>query len=115
MARWTMRRTKTRSEPRALASGSCARACLILLLAAGALWAQSPKYGVGRTPAPEEIRQWDSSVGTDGAGLPEGSGTALQGKEIYANRCGKCHGAKGEGGDSVPVAGGQGTLKNLKP
>jgi mono/diheme cytochrome c family protein len=88
---------------------------LLLLFAVGALFAQSPKYGLGRTPSPEEIHRWDISISPDGTGLPEGSGTAAAGKEIYANRCAKCHGAKGEGRDSVPVAGGQGTLKNPKP
>ncbi len=70
---------------------------------------------VGHTPTPEEIREWDISIAPDGTGLPAGSGTALAGKEIYANRCERCHGAKGEGKDSVPLAGGQGTLKSPKP
>src|SRR5580700_4001511 len=90
-------------------------AAILLLLAAGALLAQSPKYGLGRTPSPAEVQNWDVSVSPDGTGLPEGSGTAAAGKEVYANRCAKCHGAKGEGRDSVPLAGGQGTLKNPKP
>ena len=90
-------------------------AAILLLLAAGALFAQSPKYGLGRTPSPAEVQNWDVSVSPDGTGLPEGSGTAAAGKEVYANRCAKCHGAKGEGRDSVPLAGGQGTLKNPKP
>ena len=76
-----------------------------LLLVAGALAAQSPKYGVGHAP----------TIAPDGRGLPEGSGTAAQAKETYANRCARCHGANGEGRDSVPLAGGQGTLKNPKP
>ena len=88
---------------------------MLFLMAAGALMAQSPKYNLGRTPSPEEIHRWDISVSPDGTGLPEGTGTAAAGKELYANRCAKCHGAKGEGRDSVPVAGGQGTLKNPKP
>lgn len=88
---------------------------LTILVAVGALLAQSPKYGVGRAPAPEEVRQWDISISPDGTGLPEGSGTAAAGREVYTNRCAKCHGEKGEGGDSVPLAGGQGTLKNAKP
>ena len=69
----------------------------------------------GRAPSPEEIRAWDISIAPDGTGLPEGGGTAAAGKEIYANRCARCHGAKGEGRDSVALAGGQGTLKNPKP
>jgi mono/diheme cytochrome c family protein len=88
---------------------------VLVLLAAGALFAQSPKYGIGRTPVPEEIRGWDLSIGPDGTGLPDGRGTAAAGKEVYTNRCAKCHGANGEGRDSVPLAGGQGTLKNPKP
>ena len=87
----------------------------LVLLAMGTLFAQSPKYGVGRTPSPEEVRKWDVSVSPTGEGLPDGKGTAAEGKEIYANRCAKCHGANGEGRDSVPLAGGQGTLKNPKP
>ena len=92
----------------------CKPAALVLITI-GALFAQSAKYGVGRAPSPDEIRQWDSSVAPDGTGLPEGSGTAAQGREVYTNRCSKCHGAKGEGGDSVALAGGQGTLKSPKP
>src|SRR5437016_2791107 len=71
--------------------------------------------GWGRAASPEEIRQWDNSVPPDGAGLPAGRGTAAEGREIYANRCSKCHGEHGEGGDSVALAGGQGTLKSAKP
>ena len=52
----------------------------LILLAAGMAFAQSPKYGLGHTPAADEIRRWDVSVGPDGAGLPEGSGTAATGR-----------------------------------
>src|SRR5262249_47459278 len=88
---------------------------IALLLTVGVLCAQSPKYGVGRAASPDELRQWESSIAPDGTGLPPGSGTAAQGKEAYANRCSRCHGANGEGRDSVPLAGGQGTLKSPKP
>jgi cytochrome c len=87
----------------------------ILLLAVSTLAAQSPKYGVGRAPTAEEIHQWSISIGPDGKGLPAGRGTAAEAKELYANRCAKCHGDKGQGRDSVPIAGGQGTLRNPKP
>jgi cytochrome c len=86
-----------------------------ILITAGALLAQSPKYGVGHTPSPDEVRQFGISIGPDGNGLPDGSGTAAAAKETYANRCAKCHGANGEGRDSVALAGGQGTLKSPKP
>jgi S-disulfanyl-L-cysteine oxidoreductase SoxD len=80
--------------------------------------AQSPKYGVGRPPAPEEIRAMDLSILPDGTGLPEGRGTAVEGREVYARRCARCHGPKGEGGDEPkqsPLVGGRGSLKTPKP
>src|SRR6266566_4902956 len=88
---------------------------LPVLLAAGAAFGQSPKYGVGRTPAPEEIQAWDVSVAPDGTGLPAGSGSALEGKEIYASKCARCHGSEGQGGDEAALVGGQGTLRTPKP
>src|SRR5579871_1579069 len=91
------------------------RHLLFLVVTASIAFAQSSKYGLGHTPSASEIQNWDFSIGPDGAGLPEGSGTAAQGKLLYANRCAKCHGERGEGRDSVPLAGGQGTLKNPKP
>ena len=42
---------------------------LVLLMGVGAL-AQSPTYGVGRTPSAEEIRAWDISIGPTGEELP---------------------------------------------
>jgi mono/diheme cytochrome c family protein len=90
------------------------RSAAVLLLAVAA-WAQSPKYGVGRTPTPEEVKQWTITPNPSGKGLPEGRGTAAEGREIYANRCKKCHGAKGEGAESVALVGGQGSLTSAKP
>jgi mono/diheme cytochrome c family protein len=88
---------------------------LVLLLAAG-LAAQSPKYKVGRAPTDDEIKAWDISIPPDGTGLPEGKGSAAEGKALYESRCQKCHGAKGEGGDyEQPIAGGKDTLKTPKP
>jgi cytochrome c len=91
------------------------KALPIAIVAAAALFAQAPKYGVGRAPTPEEVKAWDISVAPDGTGLPEGSGTAAQGKDVYASKCAKCHGSQGQGGDEGPLAGGQGTLRGPKP
>jgi cytochrome c len=87
--------------------------CSLLLLAI--MLAQAPKYGVGRAPTPEEVKAWDISIPPDGTGLPPGSGTAVQGKEVYASKCAKCHGGQGQGGDDAPLVGGQGTLRTPKP
>ena len=45
--------------------------------------AQSPTYGVGRTPTPEELRAWDISIGPTGEELPPGRGTTKEGAQIY--------------------------------
>ena len=87
----------------------------LLVLAIAPMLAQSAKYAVGRAPTPEEVKAWDISVAPDGTGLPEGSGTAVQGKEVYASKCAKCHGGQGQGGDDAPLVGGQGTLRSPKP
>ena len=69
-----------------------------LLLGVSAL-AQSPTYGVGRTPSVEEIRAWDISIGPTGTELPPGRGTAKEGAQVYRLKgCVGCHGAKGTGG-----------------
>jgi cytochrome c len=58
--------------------------------------AQSPTYGVGRTPTAEEIRAWDISIGPTGEELPPGRGTAKEGAQLYrAKGCAGCHGATG--------------------
>lgn len=75
---------------------------LVLLMGASAL-AQGPTYGVGRTPSPEEIRAWDISIGPDGAELPQGQGTAVEGAKLYVSKgCAACHGATGTGG-AAPI------------
>ena len=65
-----------------------------LLMGASAL-AQSPMYGVGRTPSAEEIRALDISIGPTGEELPPGRGTTKEGAQIYRAKCAGCHGATG--------------------
>jgi mono/diheme cytochrome c family protein len=90
--------------------------CAVILAVMGSIAdAQSPKYGVGRPPSAEEIKAWDISVFPDGTGLPEGSGTAAQGKDVYERRCAECHGNNGEGGEQGALVGGVGSLDSAKP
>jgi cytochrome c len=66
-----------------------------LLFGVSAL-AQSPTYGVGRTPTAEEIRAWDISIGPTGEELPPGRGTVREGAQLYRTKgCASCHGATG--------------------
>jgi len=68
------------------------------LLASSAI-AQSPTYGLGRTPTAEEIRRMDISIGPAGDELPPGRGTAKEGAQVYVQKgCVGCHGAGGVGG-----------------
>jgi len=61
--------------------------------------AQSPTYGVGRTPTAEELRRMDISIGPTGGELPPGRGTAKEGAQLYVQKaCIGCHGAEGVGG-----------------
>lgn len=62
-------------------------------------FAQSPTYGVGKTPTAEEIRAWDISIGPAGKELPPGRGTAKEGVLLFRQKgCAGCHGATGMGG-----------------
>jgi cytochrome c len=61
-------------------------------------WAQSPTYGLGRTPSEEEIHAWDITVSPTGKELPPGSGSAKEGAPIFMQKCAACHGATGFGG-----------------
>ena len=49
---------------------------LLASLLGGSALAQSPTYGVGRTPTAEEIRTLDISIGPTGDELPPGRGSA---------------------------------------
>ena len=61
--------------------------------------AQSPTYGVGRTPTAEELRRMDISIGFAGEELPPGRGTAKEGAQLYMQKaCVGCHGVGGTGG-----------------
>ena len=82
--------------------GSLRVLTFVLLMGVSAL-AQSPTYGVGRTPSVEEIRAWDISVGPTGAELPPGRGTAKDGAQVYVRKgCAGCHGKTGTEG-TAPI------------
>ena len=49
--------------------------------------AQSPAFGVGRTPTADEIRAWDISISPDGKELPPGHGTSKDGAPLFVQTC----------------------------
>ena len=88
------------------------RLLTIMLLLGSPAFAQSPTYGVGRTPTEEEIRALDISIGPTGEELPPGRGTAKEVAEVYQQQgCIACHGEAGIGG---PARVGAPALKSEK-
>jgi cytochrome c len=73
-------------------------------------WTQSPTYGLGRTPAAEEIRAWDIAISPTGKELPPGHGTAKEGAALYVRKgCAGCHGATGSGAHAPTLISRKGT------
>ena len=83
-------------------------ASLALILAVP-LWAQSdsPTASLGTAIQQSDLVEFDLVAPPDGSGFPAGSGTASQGRTIFATRCAACHGSNGEGtsGNTVLVGG----------
>jgi cytochrome c len=77
--------------------------------------AQSPTYGVGRAPKPDDLQAIDIDVTPDGKGLLPGGSTAAAGKDVYMRRCETCHGPTGKEGPQDVLAGGQGSLATSRP
>src|SRR5881409_3687318 len=94
---------------------NCNAIVLIILTVSLPLAAQSPTFGVGRQPTPEEFRELATAIAPDGGGLPEGSGNVPAGREIFAAQCARCHGPKAEGDVGPVLVGGQGTLRTARP
>lgn len=91
---------------RALVGGAVVAGCVVSAAVAS---------DFGRPATPEEIQLWDIDVRPDGAGLPAGSGTVLQGKRVYEESCAVCHGVNGKDGIKDRLVGGQGTLASSQP
>ena len=78
--------------------------------------AQTPTYGVGRTPTAEEIRKVDISIGPDGKELPPGHGTAAEGAKLFREKqCVVCHGSTGSNGPAPTLIKSDGTKKSKYP
>jgi len=75
--------------------------------------AQTPTYGIGRTPTADEIRRWDISISPNGTELPPGHGTAKEGAPLYVQKgCGGCHGRNGNMAQAPTLIKSDGTMKN---
>jgi len=64
--------------------------------------------GLGRVASAQDIAGWNISIYPDGANLPIGSGTVLEGKALYMEICADCHGTTGAGKTAEELIGGVG-------
>lgn len=62
-------------------------------------------FGFGARASPERIAMWDIDVKPDGEGLPAGSGSVEQGREVYTLYCEQCHGPTGTEGPNDRLVG----------
>ena len=100
----------------AIKRGFIASAFLLPVMAASSVNAEQRPFGLGQMATPEQVAGWDIDVRPDGLGAPIGIGNAMDGEEIYAERCAACHGDFGEAVDNWPVlVGGAGTLASHDP
>lgn len=63
----------------------------------------------------EDIALVNLSIDTNGQNLPEGAGTATEGKLLYDTHCASCHGVDGEGTLANKLVGGHGSLSTDQP
>jgi S-disulfanyl-L-cysteine oxidoreductase SoxD len=65
--------------------------------------AKAPHLGTAMSE--NDITKWDLTIFPDGRGLPPGRGTAIEGRDVYAQKCASCHGEKGEGATAEELVG----------
>jgi len=63
------------------------------------------KLKFGRLMSEDELAALPKHVFADGEGLPQGTGDAELGKQLYTQRCADCHGSVGQGGRAVELVG----------
>ena len=88
----------------------------ILLIITTSSYAESSHQPLGKNAeqlSPQS--QWNLSISPDGENLPAGSGTAEQGKKLFALKCAVCHGPEGIGASAEPLIGEVGSLTSDYP
>jgi cytochrome c len=71
--------------------------------------------GLGTPLTQSDIDQLSITIFPDGLGLPEGRGPVITGKALYAERCSRCHGAKGKEGPASRLVGSDGFFSIWDP
>ncbi len=70
---------------------------------------------LGTPVSDDELAEVDFTIMPDGSGLPDGSGNAVTGAEVYGQYCLACHGEGGTGGINDVLVGGHGSLITEQP
>ena len=84
-----------------VATGFIAVAMIARADAGGSLTA--PRLGTAISEA--DAQKWNLNVFPDGKGLPQGRGTAKEGRAIFEKQCESCHGPEGRGATAEELAG----------
>jgi cytochrome c len=88
-------------------------AAVATMLCAASAAAAAPD--LGEIVGADTVAASDLGIGPDGANLPPGRGTALDGVDLYVDKCAACHGLRGEGASGPALVGGAGSLASSKP
>lgn len=89
---------------------------LTLLLLTTTAYAEPSHQPLGNDAAELITKpEWNLSISPDGRGLPKGSGTAAEGKQIFKQQCASCHGFDAIGGSAMPLVGEVGSLTSEYP
>ncbi len=91
--------------------------CLFLaLLLLSPMLQAVEKLKLGQPATAKEIKGWDIDIRPDGKGLPVGRGNAIDGEDMFIQKCASCHGEFAEGAGRYPVlAGGLDSLDTHDP
>jgi len=89
----------------------------LMLFPLFAFSADNKAYSFGEKLSESDIRKIDTTVMSNGQGLPAGSGSYIVGKKLYLKKCIVCHGAKLEGvaGVGNALIGGRNSLSSNTP
>jgi cytochrome c len=91
----------------------CLPVILGSLLAGFAMAQETPQ--LGEPVDADALAAIDYTVLPDGDGLPEGSGTAVEGAAVFRQYCIACHGEGGAGGINDTLVGGHDSLAGDRP
>ncbi len=70
---------------------------------------------LGQELSAEQVAAVDYTIMPNGDGLPEGSGDAVAGRDVYLQNCLACHGENGTGGVNDALSGGHGSIDGPQP